>query len=173
MREHRAVLYEVNGCATQTQLCACLEHISVAFANQYGLHTCLNVVSIFHGKGLFHAVVNSHCRHSFEILKEIHSSVWDSILCHEMLVDHVLILQQTWLLNPDSQPPLDYFYIISFQYPIMHTMIKQHHTSINRLTAKHLIQWLKIMYRVKVFIQQFSRLTLSLTFLKMWCSFSY
>ena len=51
MREHRAVLYTANGCVTQTRLRVCLVHNSMAFANQQGLYACVNVISIFHGKG--------------------------------------------------------------------------------------------------------------------------
>ena len=53
MREHRAVLYTANGCVTQTRLRVCLVHNSLAFANQQGLYKCVNVISIFHGKGPF------------------------------------------------------------------------------------------------------------------------
>ena len=53
MREHRAVLYTANGCVTQTRLRVCLVHNSMAFANQQGLYACVNVISIFHGKGPF------------------------------------------------------------------------------------------------------------------------
>ena len=43
IRENRAVLY--------TPLRVCLVHNSMAFANQQGLYACVNVISIFHGKG--------------------------------------------------------------------------------------------------------------------------
>ena len=37
----------------QTLLRVCLVHNSMAFDNQQGLCACLNVISIFHGKGPF------------------------------------------------------------------------------------------------------------------------
>ena len=51
MREHRAVLYTADGCVTQTRLRVCLVHNSTVFANQQGMYACVNVISIFHGKG--------------------------------------------------------------------------------------------------------------------------
>ena len=45
------ILYTANGCVTQTRLRVCLVHNSMAFANQQGMYACVNVISIFHGKG--------------------------------------------------------------------------------------------------------------------------